>query len=150
MSRLRAAAVIAIVVGVAQVVPVARTNPPAAGNPIAPLQVAECLRRACYDCHSNETRWPWYSRIAPVSWLVSRHVQVARARLNFSDWTDYAYDPGTESDKLREIAAMIGNGTMPPWYYRLTHPRARLSTADRTTIFAWIERERRTADAKLH
>jgi hypothetical protein len=150
MRRLRgAAAVIVIAFFAAQLVPVGTANPPVSGTLTAPPEVTECLRRACYDCHSNETRWPWYSRVAPASWLVSRHVNQARARLNFSNWTDYGYDPGTESRKLGEIARLIENSAMPPRFYRLMHPRARLSAADRTTVLSWIERERAAADAKL-
>jgi Haem-binding domain len=150
MRRLRAAiAVVAIATAAAQFAQFPQTNPPAVGNLAAPPAIAECLRRACYDCHSNETRWPWYTGFAPASWLAYRHVNQARARLNFSDWADYTYDPGTESRKLGEIAKLIENGTMPPWYYRLMHPRARLTEADRAALTTWIEREQTAADAKL-
>ena len=97
-----------------QVVPVQRDNPTVRGNVTAPPAVASILRRSCYDCHSNETRWPWFSHIAPASWLAHRHVMQARARLNFSAWADYAYDPGTESRKLGEIAKLVKSGAMPP------------------------------------
>jgi Haem-binding domain len=150
MRRLRAAiAVVVAAFGAAQFVQFPLPNPSVVGNLAAPPGVTESLRRACYDCHSNETSWPWYSRVAPASWLAYRHVNQARARLNFSNWTDYAYDPGTESRKLGEIAKLIKSGTMPPWYYRLMHPRARLTEADRVALLTWIEREQSAADAKL-
>jgi heme-binding protein len=150
MRRLRAAiAVVVVAFAAAQFVQFPLTNPSVAGNLAAPPEVAETLRRACYDCHSNETRWPWFSHIAPASWLAHRHVMQARARLNFSDWADYAYDPGTESHKLGEIAKLVKSGAMPPWYYRLMHPRARLTEADRVALLSWIQREQAAADAKL-
>lgn len=150
MGRLRVAmAAVAVVLGAAQFVRFPRTNPPVSGDLAAPPDVTEIIRRACYDCHSNETKWPWYSRIAPASWLAYRHVTQARARLNFSDWTDYAYDPGTESLKLDEIEKLIRSGAMPPWYYRLTHSDARLTDAQRAAVLSWIEREQSVAATKL-
>src|SRR5262245_24374433 len=70
----------------AQFVPATLTNPPVQGSLQAPLPISVTLRRACYDCHSNETRWPWYSRVAPVSWLVVRDVNLGREEINFSEW----------------------------------------------------------------
>src|SRR5690242_8962779 len=78
--------VIVILVIVIQVIPVTRDNPPGETEVPAPDSVRVVLRRACYDCHSNETVWPWYSRIAPVSWLLARDVHQGRRELNFSTW----------------------------------------------------------------
>src|SRR5438874_1058331 len=72
-----------------QLVPVERTNPSATKPIEAPAEVTAVLRRSCYDCHSNETRWPWYAYVAPVSWLVADDVKDGRAKLNFSSWGDY-------------------------------------------------------------
>ena len=69
-----------------QFVPVERTNPPVTGEVEAADPVMEALRNACYDCHSNETRWPWYSRVAPLSWRIAEHVRIGRRNLNFSEW----------------------------------------------------------------
>ena len=69
-----------------QLVPVNRTNSPVQGDFRGSAEVVSVLRRACYDCHSNETTWPWYSRIAPVSWVIARDVNKGRAALNFSTW----------------------------------------------------------------
>jgi heme-binding protein len=141
--------VAAIVLTAAQFAQVPRTNAPVKGNLAAPVTVSEIIRHACYDCHSNETQWPWYSQIAPVSWIAYRHVIEARARLNFSEWMDYTYDPGTEAHKLDEIERLIRNGAMPPWYYRVMHPKARLTEAQRTTVLRWIEDEQSALAAKL-
>jgi Haem-binding domain len=131
------------IVAAAQIVPVSRANPPAESDLGAPLGAASLLHRACYDCHSNQTQWPWYSSIAPISWIVSRHVTRARQRLNFSEWADYASDPNTASHKLAEIADEVASGKMAPWYYRMTHPRARLSPNERQELIRWA----RTASA---
>jgi cytochrome c551/c552 len=141
--------VAAIIMAATQFAQFPRTNPPVKGNLAAPGNVGEIIRHACYDCHSNETQWPWYSKIAPASWLAYRHVMEARARLNFSEWADYAYDPGTEAHKLEEIERLIKSGAMPPWYYRLMHPRGRLTDAQRITVLRWIEGKRSALAAEL-
>ena len=124
-----------------QLVPVDRTNPPVESDIGAPPDVAPVLRRACYDCHSHETAWPWYTRVAPLSWLVARDVTEGRRRLNLSRWTAYVSDPGTAQCKLDHIAASVGETDMPPWYYRLLHSEARLEEEDRARIARWAERE---------
>lgn len=144
-----AIAAAAIVLAAAQFVQVPRTNPLVKGNLAAPANVSELIRHACYDCHSNETQWPWYSQIAPVSWIAYRHVRAARARLNFSEWADYLYDPGTEAHKLDEIERLIKSGAMPPWYYRMVHPQARLTDAQRAVVLNWIEHEQSAAAGRL-
>ena len=85
--------------------------------------------RACFDCHSNMTRWPWYSHIAPASWLVQHDVDEAREKMNFSDWNDR--HPG---EKANEISDHIREGEMPLKYYLLLHPEARLTDAERETL----------------
>jgi hypothetical protein len=148
--RFRVTIAMAVIILVAaQFVRFPRTNPPVSGDLAAPSKVREIIRHACYDCHSNETRWPWYNQIAPASWLASRHVMRARARLNFSAWTDYAYDPGTETHKLDEIEKLIKNRAMPPWYYRMMHPQARITDAQRVAVLSWIEGEQSAVAAKL-
>lgn len=121
----------------AQFVQRAGTNPPATGDLLAPVAVKSVLRRACYDCHSNETRWPWYSAVAPLSWLIHRDVTAGRRRLNFSEWDDYSSDPGTVSQKLEEISQSVARGDMAPCYYQVLHPSARLTATDRQTIIGW-------------
>ncbi len=118
-----------------QFVPVSRTNPPAADGPVVGADVGGLLRRACYDCHSFETRWPWYSRIAPMSWLVAGHVNEGRAHLNFSRWP--ALDFALEDEFLRQIAAEVKSGRMPPDSYKLLHPEARLGESERNLLIRW-------------
>jgi len=128
---------LAVVFVMIQLIPVSRLNPPETGPLDAPGATLGLLKRACYDCHSNETRWHWYSYIAPASWLVSRHVSEARRRLNFSDWEAYASDPDTAAHKLAEIAAQVANQKMAPWYYRAIHREARLNFVERATLIRW-------------
>lgn len=104
----------------------------------APPKVAALLRRACYDCHSNETRWPWYSRIAPLSWRIARDVERGRQELNFSAWGDYY--AATRRRKLKWIGRAVENGTMPPFLYCVTHSGARLTREQRAAIVEWVER----------
>ena len=124
---------IAVVVGLAligfgliQLVPYGRnhTNPPVTAEPAWDSPQTRALAvRACFDCHSNETTWPWYSNVAPMSWLIQRDVDEGRRRLNFSDWNR----PQRERDRLGRILA---EGEMPPWYYVIIHPTANLSNAE--------------------
>jgi len=104
-------------------------NPPVVSEPNwDSQQTRDRVKRACFDCHSNETIWPWYSNIAPVSWLVYRDVIEGRQRLNFSDWQNSRLqEPG-------EIASIISEGEMPPFQYLPTHPNARLSLAEKTQL----------------
>lgn len=123
----------------AQLIMVERVNPPASsGSPLAaPAQIGALLSRACYDCHSNRTRWPWYSRIAPMSWLIARDVALGRKELNFSEWGSYY--PQTRRRKLQWMGRALRERSMPPWAYRLMHPGARLTGAERAMLDQWIE-----------
>jgi len=121
-----------------QLYPVARTNP-LSGNEIeAPPAVAGILRAACYDCHSNRTRWPWYAYVAPVSWLVAHDVGEARNHLNFSTWGDQAVERRRE--KRHDIGEEIEEGGMPLGRYRLLHRAARLTAAQRELLVSWSGR----------
>jgi mono/diheme cytochrome c family protein len=94
-------------------------------------QVAAILKRSCADCHSNETRWPWYSRISPGSWLMANHVVRGRRQLNFSRQSEI-------SEETRgEIHDTIRDGTMPPSSYLVLHGDARLSPADKKLLMEW-------------
>jgi len=105
----------------------------------APRPIASLLHRACYDCHSNQTRWPWYSHVAPVSWLVAHDVAQGRRELNFSEW--HTYYPQTRMRKLQWMERVLSERAMPPWGYRLMHPQARMSDAERAALTRWIESE---------
>jgi len=128
----------AVVFLLLQVVPTSGRNLPITQDVAAPPQVEAILRRGCYDCHSNETRWPWYAHIAPVSWLVIRDVERGRKHINFSTWDKYADDPETAIRKLRNIDKVMQSGTMPLWYYLPKHSEAHLSDADHQVIEDWV------------
>ena len=137
-----------------QLVTCARTNPPVTADIRAETDVKAVLTGACYDCHSNETTWPWYSRVAPVSWLVHRDVSEGRAALNFSDWEALPAD--TRSKLRREIGEEVAEGEMPPRLYTPLHPHAVLSSADKQVIEAWARlgseapRAERDDDGRSH
>lgn len=118
-----------------QAVPVERSNPPVGSEVPAPENVRSILRRACYDCHSNETVWPWYSRIAPVSWLLAADVRKGREELNYSTWG--ALDEARRAKKLKETWEEVADGEMPPWFYLAMHRDAVLSDDDRRALRAW-------------
>jgi hypothetical protein len=87
---------------------------------------------ACYDCHSNETVWPWYTNIAPASWLVQRDVDQGRDKLNFSEWpTGSATVTGAIG---QDVAEVVAEGEMPPLQYKIAHSAARLSDADKQLL----------------
>jgi hypothetical protein len=119
----------------AQFVPVERSNPAIESHIPAPESVKAVLERSCYDCHSHETRWPWYGYVAPASFLVAYDVREARDEMNFSTWNRYRSDERAEM--LSDVPNAINDGQMPPWYYLVMHPGARLSDADRELIGAW-------------
>jgi hypothetical protein len=118
-----------------QLVPVDRSNPPVTADLAAPPAVDAVLRASCYDCHSNETRWPWYSRVAPVSWLVARDVEEARDRLNFSLWG--TYEAKRQQRLAEEMWEEVEKGEMPLQMYLLAHADARLTEDDRAVLAAW-------------
>ena len=128
---------LAIALCAAQLVPVARSNPAQRNFPEAAVEVHALMRRSCHDCHSSETRWPWYASVAPVSFLVARNVKDGRRKLNLSTWD--SYDEMRKARKKREIAEEIGRGEMPPWYYVSLHPGAKLSAAERVLIIKWAK-----------
>ena len=109
----------------AQLVPYGRshTNPPVQAEPAWDSPQTRALaKRACFDCHSNLTTWPWYSNVAPVSWLVQRDVDSGRSALNFSEWN--------RPQETDDIVEAVAGGGMPPWYYKIAHPKSRLSSAE--------------------
>jgi hypothetical protein len=135
LQQIGAGAVIVLVL--IQFVPVAHTNPPETGDVPAPPEVQTIFKRACYDCHSNETKWPWYSRVAPLSFFVAHDVNEGRKEVNFSIWDQY--EPRRKSRKRREIAEQVEKGEMPPWYYLPAHPEAKLSAAEKESIIKWAK-----------
>ena len=139
------AVVVAILFAGVQFVRPERANPPVeAGrsleSPVAvPAEVASVLDRACMDCHSNRTRWPWYSHVAPASWLVADHVNEGRAELNFSDWA--RYDPNEMGEVLEQVCREARAGQMPLASYVVLHPSAKLTPNDVSTLCDWTRAE---------
>ncbi|MHB1417756.1 MAG: heme-binding domain-containing protein [Chloroflexota bacterium] len=104
------------------------TNPPVQQEPAwDSAQTRELAVRACFDCHSNQTVWPWYSNVAPVSWLVQHDVNEGRQRLNFSQMN-------TAGRGSREAGETVLRGSMPPEIYLTMHPQANLSSAERQQL----------------
>jgi len=130
------AAVFAALFLVIQLVPVDRSNPPVEADLVAPARVKEILQRSCYDCHSHQTRWPRYSRIAPVSWWVAGHVAEGRADLNFSQWP--LFDGEARGQILRDIEKQLTDGTMPLASYLRGHREARISAEERALLLEWV------------
>ena len=102
----------------------------------APEEVAELMKTACYDCHSNSTNYPWYSNIAPVSWWLKRHIRRGSYKLNYSEWG--SYDESKRKHKRDESADYIGKGWMPIGSYKLAHPEARLTDEQRELLVNWL------------
>ncbi len=117
-----------------------RTNPPVEADfiraAVPPATVAAALRAACYDCHSHETRWPLYSRIAPVSWLIASDVNEGREHLDFSDWPAEADRAAKKLDRINEV---LDYREMPPKKYTLIHADARLTETQRKEIMNWTD-----------
>ena len=127
-------AVLALLV-LLQFVPVDRENPPVPGDFDGPPAVRDILVRSCYDCHSNLTRWPWYSRVAPISFLVAHDVEEGRSKLNFSQWGTYGQ--AERAHQVAEIQEVIEEGEMPLPIYLLMHGEAKLSGGDLQTLRGW-------------
>jgi mono/diheme cytochrome c family protein len=110
------------------------TNPPGAKEPAwnSP-ETRDLFRRACFDCHSNQTTWPWYSNVAPVSWLVQRDVNGGRSHLNFTEW-DRVQRHATD------VTTQVKGGDMPPWFYLPMHPNARLTAAEKQALMEGAEK----------
>jgi hypothetical protein len=119
---------------VIQLAPMGRDheNPPVTGEPAwdSPL-TRELAARACFDYHSNETKWPWYTNVAPISWMTQNNVDEGRRELNFSEWDH----PQEEAD---ESAEEVAEGEMPPWDYELLHPEARFSAVEERALLAGL------------
>jgi len=139
-----------VLIAAIQFVPTQHSNPPAADPVVFADPNAEAIaKRSCYDCHSNQTTWPWYSYVAPFSWYTINHVEEGRARLNFEDVAATLAQPrrgeggeGGEQTTVAELAEnsaeTINNGEMPPSYYTLIHKDAILSAADKEALIAGI------------
>lgn len=130
-----------VTLGLLQLANPVRTNPPVVSDLITvnppQAKVAALLHAACYDCHSYETKWPWYSKVAPVSWLVANDVNEGRRHLNFSDWPQQS--PDKAARRFDAISDEVGHGDMPPGKYTAIHGDARLSADDRKLLTDWAD-----------
>lgn len=102
-----------------------------------PANVSTMLKAACYDCHSNESKFPWYSHVAPVKWLVYNDIIKGREKLNFSEWA--SMDKADQADALDGISTEVSSGDMPMKIYPIMHHDAKLSDADRQAIEDWTD-----------
>jgi hypothetical protein len=129
------------VLAVSQLIRPARTNPPINPQKMLvttehpPADIAALLDRACRDCHTNSTRWPWYTNVAPISWWIVDHVNEGRRRASFSDWADY--DAARRLKELDEICKRVERDSMPLQSYLLMHRDAQLSDQGRRAICDW-------------
>ena len=141
-----------IVLAAIQIVRPNRTNPtihPAmeiSSNSAVPAEVSAILARSCGDCHSHRTVWPWYSAVAPVSWLVAYDVTHGRQRINFSEWAARPAD--TNGKILAKICTEVTDNEMPGFFYPLMHPAARLSDYDKQAICQWTRSMQQISKAR--
>ncbi len=122
-----------------QFIPVNRSNPPITEEINAPSNIKAILRNSCYDCHSNSTEWPWYSYIAPVSFLVTGDVTEGRQHLNFSEWD--MYDKEKREKIFEEMIEEIERGKMPLPMYTITHPDAKINPLKTKTLQDWVNKK---------
>ena len=108
-------------------------------EPFRGSEVGNTLARACGDCHSNQTSFPWYGNVAPVSWWIKGYIREGREELNFSEWTRYS--ALERHNELESICGVISNGRMPPASYRVLHSESRLKAQDKKVICAWAADE---------
>ncbi len=130
--------VIAVLVLI-QLYPINRDNPQS--DPMSEIvlqpDTKTIAEKACYDCHSNKTNWPWYSYVAPVSWVVAKHVKDGRDEVNFSIWNEYSEK--RKSKKLEELVEEMEEGKMPLSPYTITHPEAKLSEEEINKLVMWAK-----------
>jgi hypothetical protein len=124
-----------LVVGI-QFIPVERSNPPVTQEIDAPANVKSILETSCYDCHSNKTNWPWYSYVAPVSFLVASDVNEGREHVNFSEWD--RYDGKKRTKILEEMLEEVEKGKMPLSKYIIVHPEAEMDKSKIASLKDWI------------
>lgn len=124
--------VIVIILVAIQFIPVERTNPPVIAEVDAPENVKSILKKACYDCHSNETNWVWYTKVAPASFLAVKDVKDGRRHLNFSEW-----DLNKEEKAKEEIWDEVREEQMPPWQYKIFHSESKLTQEEKNVLRNW-------------
>lgn len=139
----RGALVLLALLVVAQFVPIKRDDPQVDSSRSIyakekmPEQVKSVFEGSCANCHSDHTAWPWYSYVAPASWVIASDVHDARRKMNFSEWADYPANKREE--KLEEICEQLTNGDMPDFKYVLVHRNARVTQTERDAVCQWTE-----------
>jgi hypothetical protein len=103
-----------------------------------PKQVERIITTSCYDCHSNNTDYPWYNKVQPVAWFLENHVTHGTEELNFNEWADYS--SRRKNSKLKSIISQIEDGEMPLWSYTLVHREAKLSEDEKKTVLDWVSK----------
>lgn len=103
-----------------------------------PKQVERIITTSCYDCHSNNTDYPWYNKVQPVAWLLEDHVTHGKEELNFNQWAHYS--SRRKNSKLKSIISQIEDGEMPLWSYTLVHREAKLSEDEKKTVLDWVSK----------
>jgi hypothetical protein len=135
-----------------QVIQPGRTNPPVVASRSlqahvdVPPEVRTVLKRSCYDCHSSETVWPWYSYVAPVSWYIAHDVNVGRSHVNFQDW-EAQVNEQEGKEHLGLTCKLIREGTMPPADYRVMHKGSDVSPEETNAVCAWSQKVGTTEDS---
>ena len=134
---LKGIGILLVLCALIQLIPYGRnhTNPPGVSEfKWDNTQTQVLAQRACFDCHSNETVWPWYSNVAPISWLIQRDVDQGRRELNFSDWGNSTRSQRIISRGGSELSNVIMRNSMPPFYYTMIHPNAALNTVEKDQL----------------
>lgn len=153
MTRGRILWILLVLILVAQFVPKGRSNPTAGqeqdflSSQEIPAEIRDLVKRSCYDCHSNETRWPWYSNVTPVGQWLAHHVDEGRHHLNFSAWsqlTDYR-----KAKILEEMEEEVGESHMPMPSYLWLHADASLDETQRSLLLQWCATSRSEIEQRL-
>ncbi len=125
--------IVVVLVGI-QFIPIERTNPPVPSEIDAPANIKAIFKKACYDCHSNETNWAWYTKVAPASFLAVKDVEDGRKHLNFSEWGNYT----NKTQKMKEeIWDEVREEQMPPWQYKIFHSDKVLTQDEKDLVRSW-------------
>lgn len=103
-----------------------------------PENIQNSLKKSCYDCHSNNTNYPWYNKVQPISWMLENHINEGKSVLNFNEFGTYS--KRKQKNKLRSIRNQIEDGEMPLYSYTLMHSNAKLSENEKTEIFNWVDK----------
>ncbi|MCJ8152240.1 heme-binding domain-containing protein [Chryseobacterium sp. SSA4.19] len=136
-----------------QFFPIDKTNPvPTPGMDFlrikdTPSQISTIISNSCYDCHSNETKYPWYSNVAPFSWILKNHIDEGRKEFNFSTFA--VYEPKIQAHKLQECIEMIEKKEMPLESYFIGHQDAKLTDQQRKLLTDYFKREKKETERKM-